>query len=167
MSAFTDLSITCSLLLTEEEIKRAYDLSSKGAVELQARNNLLNPASLLHEWMTAHEIPVAKHAPLPEKILPLFSQMAEVLPKINELAQRKSSARSLLAETLLTKQLMEGKPLLDTLAAEINTLEEETVNSFSLLESEKGEGAANLSLQTLKFILKWKNELNVAYGKLF
>lgn len=167
MSAFLTLSLSPSLTLSEEEIKKAYENTHRGEKELAARNTLLSPANRLAEWMVSVGLPLSKHASLPEQILPLFSEMVTVVEKVSSLSRKKTESKSVLAETLLMRELLLEKEHLDALSMKINTLEEDILSSFPTLERTPHEEAANHALQSLKYIKKWKAELNHAYGKLF
>ena len=166
MNPFSILGLSPSLLLEDEAIKSAYDQSAKGEPELQARNNLLSPVTRIEAWMVAHHIEKEKHTQLPEVILPLFTQMADTITTIRDLAQKKSEASTFLTQTLLDKKLFEQKDHLDVLSQKVESLKSQIISQFPLIEETADSELSNSALQILKFQSKWEAELNQGYTML-
>jgi len=166
MNAFESLEIPVRLLLSDEEVKLAYDSSPKEETHLSARNTLLNPAARLESWMEHYEIPKARHASIPAELIPLFSELSELINGISQLAQKRKEASTLLAQTLLDKQLFEKKPRLDDLAKNLANHRQTALSKLPELEEIRSSESANIVLQTLKFIQKWERELDKSYTQL-
>ncbi len=165
--AFTRLSLPCSLTLTEEEVKDAYDQSARSEDHLQARNALLSPVGTLTAWMAVHELPVQRHAPIPEPFIALFSELSELVHAVGQLVGKKEATTTVLAQTLLEKQLFAHKPKLDTMAQELQRHRSTALSHFPALTDAPDTESANILLQALKFIQKWEQEIDKAYTQLF
>lgn len=162
---FSTLQLRPSLLLTDQDIQDAFTATGQTAEAVAARHTLLSPALRLQAWMTLSGLPLERHAPIPEAIIPLFSEMAAVVSQVKELAHEKQATRSLLAQTLAEKKLFLEKGKLDALAHKIQEHEKTLLKHFTTLPSDPS-GANNI-LQALKFLEKWKAELNATYTLLF
>lgn len=167
MNAFKVLSLPISLTLSEEEIKKAFSSSPQGESELSARNLLIEPSSRLGEWMKAREMSQKKHATLPPNLITLFSKTAEVIGKVKELSEKHKKASSTLTRTLLNKELFEKKIPLEEISCEIDSMEKECAIKFPEIEKSENEELTNETLQTLKFLRKWRAEVNEAFALLF
>ena len=166
MTAFETLELPPQLTLTDEYIKETYDRSGQQEEHLHARNLLLNTTARLEQWMSATGLEKARHAAIPEQLIPLFSELSECLPKIDQLAEKKKLATTLLAQTLLDKQLFQQKDALDTLAQKLLSQRDALLRNFPALEAFPDAEPANILLQSLKFVQKWESELNKAYTQL-
>lgn len=165
-SAFQQLQLPVSLFITEEQIKEAFQNSKRLEADISARNILLNKHSLLSNWMTANHIEIRKHSIVPDSIVPLFSEIAILVNEVKEIAQKKTTATSFLSQTLLDKKLFEIKPKLDATSEQHQSLKNKTLENFSILEQTPDGALANTTLQTLKFLAKWEQQLNECYAAL-
>jgi len=167
MSAFDILSLPLNLLLSDEEIKASFSESPQSEECLSARNSLLIPSGILEEWMKAKGIKIKKHTILSEDLVSLFGKVANIVSEVKTLSDKHKSASTLLTQTLLNKELFEKKADLDELSSEIELLESQTVNQFARIDESQDDELANNSLQILKFLRKWKQEVNESMGLLF
>ena len=165
-SSFEILKLPVSLKLTEEEVKSAFEKSQRGEKEIKSRVSLIDPVERLTEWMAVHKIDVSKHSSISPLVLELFSEIAEVTQKVNDLHQKRVQATTQLSQTLLDTKLYEQKPILDSLSERRDHKEGLVLRQLSQVEDSKDEVRVNEILQSLKFFRKWKAELNSLYNKL-
>ncbi len=165
-TSFQTLALPADLTLTDEQIKTAYDASGRAEQHLTARNTLLHPASRLEAWMKLNQLEVARHASIPDELIPLFSQLSQLINEVSQLALKKQKATTLLSQTLIDKQLFQTKPELDQLAHKLATYRNQALASLSGLQNSPHPTEANTTLQTLKFLRKWEHELDKSYTQL-
>jgi len=166
MSAFQILGLESTLLLEEGIIKRAYELNSDLEGALEARNILLNPCERLRVWMECQNISIVRHSSIPESILNLFSDIASLTTEVNTLHHQRVSSQTTLGQALLDKKLFQLKPKIDAIAEQVSSYEQKLVDSFHELESTPEERLANKVYQGLKFLNKWKTQLDDSYNRL-
>jgi len=166
VSSYTVLGLPVSLLLTEEQVKSAFEQTEKGELEIQSRVVLLDPAERLTGWMAENQLAVSKHSSISPAVLELFSEIAGVTQTVNDLHQKRLNATTQLAQTLLDTKLYEQKATLDSLSEKRDEKEGVVLENFPHLEESKDEVEANECLQSLKFLRKWKGEINNMYNKL-
>lgn len=166
VSIFQTIGLPTRLNLTEDDIKAAYEKTTRQSPHLEARNRLLDPVERLECWMKESDIPVSRHASIPDQLIPIFSQLSATVNEVSQLAQKREKAKSILAQSLLDKQLFESKPKLDELMDVLNHHHSYALSILPVLEIEKPSQKANALLQTLKFIRKWRQELDKAYTQL-
>jgi len=160
---FAILGLTPSLKYTEEDIRKAYVSEEAGKKRVGARDILLDSVGLLSSWMEAEEIEKTSHTHIPNVLMNLFSEIAPLVSKTKSLSHKREGATSYLAQTLIDKKFLELRPKIDDLLQRVDEMEQGNILYFSELESSLDESAINSTLQTLKFLKKWKAEL---YGSL-
>ena len=166
MNAYESLSLQTNLVISDDIIKDAYDQTTGEEQHLSARNTLLNPPTRLKEWMVTHNIEVARHTMIPNELVTLFSSLSGLINEVSQLSKKREGATTLLAQTLLDKELFQKKPLLDELASTLQQHQIDTLAHFPKIQENHCAETANTTLQTLKFLQKWEMELNNAYTML-
>ncbi len=180
MSPFTQLGLPASLLLSDDDIKKAFQQKSReahpdhgGNVEAFAALNeahqiLFVPASRLKAWMLVNQISIDERGAIASELIDIFSEIAALLANADALIMKREQATSQLSKALLEKEVFLMRNKIEAQIDFVSLKREEHVKStFSQIENSNSPDLANSTLRSLIFIEKWIRQLRERFGRLW
>ena len=172
--AFATLSLPRRLSLIEDEVRSAYLTLSKSATPEQqealnaARSKIETPDKRLRHYMelaAPPEVNQWRAVGMPDSLMNLFMNVGAAKQRADALLARREAAQSSLAKALLQPAILAERDAIESLAASLASLLEETCAQLPALDNALCDGSEQAwhqvaTLQAhLAYLMKWQAQV--------
>ena len=182
MNAWEGLGLELRLALTAEDVEEAFRKASEGthpdaggeAGEFERlredRDHLKDDFKRLELWLEVRGVALTHSGAVSDEVGAMFGRVNEVTAGVDAWLEKGEKVNSALGKALWQKEGFAWKIRLEELLGEVGEWQERVVGQFARLESQFSleEPSACLAVRgELGFLRKWKQQLQVRYGRIW